>query len=68
MAKVKVYRARWYDATKDDYVVSRRLATKEGARKMRAELLENTEVEIDESMLERGEQFTPRDFVPQTRE
>jgi hypothetical protein len=67
MAKVNAYKVRSYDATKDDYVVSRRLATREGARKMRAELLENTEVEIDDSMLERGERFTPRDFVPQTR-
>jgi hypothetical protein len=31
---------------------------------MRGEVLEDTEIEIDESQLEPGEQWTPVDFKP----
>jgi hypothetical protein len=53
-----------YDISTDKQVVSRRMATREGAARMKGELLEKTEVEIDESRLEPGEQWTPRDFTP----
>lgn len=64
MAKVKVYRVKKYDIATDEVVISRRMATREGARGMCGKILENTEVEIDDSQLERGAEWTPKDFKP----
>jgi hypothetical protein len=64
MAKVKVYRVKVFDGMTDRRVISRRMATREGAATMRGEVLEDTEIEIDESQLEPGEQWTPVDFKP----
>jgi hypothetical protein len=64
MAKVKVYRVKVFDGMTDRRVISRRMATREGAATMRSEVLEDTEVEIDETQLEPGEQWTPVDFKP----
>jgi hypothetical protein len=40
------------------------MATREGAARMKGVLLENTDVDIDESQLEEGEQWTPKTFKP----
>jgi hypothetical protein len=64
MAKVKVSKVTVYDVTTDQQRVSRRMATPEGAAIMHGTVVENTEVEIDESQLERGEKWTPIDFKP----
>lgn len=62
MAKVTVYRVKKYDIGSDEFQISRRMATREGAQLMGAEIIENTEREIDDSELEHGEQWTRRDF------
>jgi len=62
MAKVRVYRVKVYDIKTDDEILSRRMATREGVAIMRGTPIESTETEIDDSQLERGEQWTPRDF------
>ena len=64
MPKVKVYKVKVYDINTDAYVVSRRMATREGAEIMKGVSLDNTEIEIDASQLETGENWTPRDFTP----
>jgi hypothetical protein len=43
------------------------MATRVGAEMMRGQIVENTAVEIDESQLEKGEQWTERGFSPQPR-
>ena len=67
MAKVTVYKVRIYDIQSDEFTLSRRMATVEGAARMRGDILENTAVEIDVSRLEPGEEWTPRDFNPLER-
>ena len=66
MAMVKVYRVTVFN--KDTNVwedqLSRRMATLEGAKAIGGKVIENTEIEIDDSLLERGEQYTPIDFQP----
>jgi len=62
MDKVTVYRVRVYDVTTDEFRLSRRMATAEGARLMRGEILLDTATEIDTSELEPGEQWTVRNF------
>ncbi len=64
MTTVRVYKVKVYDVTTDEFKVSRRMATREGAARMCGEVLQDTEVEIDASRLERGEQWTPKDFTP----
>lgn len=64
MAKVVVYRVKKYDILSDGYKSSRRMATREGARIMCAEVIEGTESEIDDSELESGEQWTLQGFDP----
>jgi len=64
MAKVTVYKVRVYNVMTDEYVLSRRMATHEGAGIMKGEIIEDSAVEIDESQLELGEKWTPRDFKP----
>jgi hypothetical protein len=63
MAKVKVYRVKKYEIKMDEYVLSRRWATREGAQRMGGEILERTEMEIDDSQLQ-GEPWTPLGFTP----
>ena len=60
--KVTVYEVRVYDIATDKFSLSRRLATREGAAIMHGKVLEDTQVEIDDSLLEPGEQWTPVDF------
>jgi hypothetical protein len=64
VAKVKIYRVKVYNVMTDQPVISRRMATREGAARMKGEVLENTEIAIDDSRLESGEQWTPIDFKP----
>jgi hypothetical protein len=66
MTRLKVYKVKVYDVTTDQFVISRRLATREGAAIMRGVVLEDTGVVIDASQLEPGEQWTPKDFTPQS--
>ena len=62
MAMVKIYKVRLYNVDNDALQISRRMATREGAKIMGGQVVEDTEREVDESELEFGEQWTPRDF------
>ncbi len=64
MAKVTVYKVQLYDALNDRPMISKRMATAAGAAMMGGHILEETAIEIDESQLERDEQWTERDFNP----
>jgi hypothetical protein len=64
MAKVKVFRANLYDPRSDNWLRSRRLFTRKGAEKVGADLVEDTEVEINESDLEEPGLWTARDYQP----
>jgi hypothetical protein len=64
MPRVRVYRVTVYDPETDKKFLSRRMATRDGAAIMHGTIIEDTEIEIDESQLERGEQWTPMDFKP----
>jgi hypothetical protein len=64
MAKKRVFRYRVYDVTKDDYVISTRMATREKIHLIQAEVLPDTETKIDSSLLEDG--WTKKDFDPNT--
>jgi hypothetical protein len=61
---VTVYRVQVYDVTTDDFRLSRRMATPEGAVKMGGEIIGATAVVVPVSALEAGEEWTPRDFNP----
>jgi hypothetical protein len=64
MGKVNVYKVRGFDLKTSQFAISPRMATRDGAAKMHGEVIENTEIEIDEEQLEPGEQWTPTDFKP----
>ena len=64
MAKVTVYKVQLYNVATDNSLISRRMATAEGAEIMGGHILKDTAVEIDLSQLESGEQWTPRGFNP----
>jgi hypothetical protein len=64
MPSVTVYKVQLYDVATDHPMISRRMATREGAEKMGGVILEDTAMEIDASQLESGEGWTPRDFNP----
>jgi hypothetical protein len=64
MAKVTVYKVKVHDVAVDSAVLSRRMATRRGAETMRGFVIEDTAVEIDDSLLETGEQWTARGFDP----
>jgi hypothetical protein len=64
MAKVKVYHVKVYDPTSDQWSISPRMATREGVAIMNGKIIEGSETETDESQLEHGEQWTPRNFTP----
>jgi hypothetical protein len=65
VAKVTVYNVKIHDLATDKFVISRRMATYEGAKIMHGEIVEESATEIDEADLEKGEPWTPRDFIPQ---
>jgi hypothetical protein len=64
MSKITVYKVGLYDVQNDEPRTSRRMATIAGAEIMGGWIIKGTEVEIDESQLEPGEEWTPRDFNP----
>jgi hypothetical protein len=64
MAKVTVYPIDIFDVMAGKILRSRRMATRAGAIIMRGTIVEAGAFEIDESQLERGEQWTPLDFKP----
>lgn len=64
--RVDVYKVRIYDAAIDDFRVSRRMATKVGAEIMRGEIIPESRVLIEADQLERGAQWTARDFQPES--
>jgi hypothetical protein len=65
MAKVKVFKFEVLDPYTAEPTVSRRMATREGAAKIPgSRVIEGTEIEIDESQLEKGYPWTPMDFTP----
>lgn len=64
MPKVIVYKVKVYDAIKDQSIVSRRMATEKGATIMGGVIIRESGIEIDTDRLERGEEWTERDFVP----
>ena len=65
MARVTVYRYRAYDINSDSDRVARRMGTREAIRMLeKAQLIEESGIEIDERRLEPySDGFTPRDFV-----
>jgi hypothetical protein len=64
MANVTVYKVRFYDIQTDGISFSRHMATAKGATRMRGDVTEDSAIEIDESQLEPGEDWTPRVFNP----
>ena len=51
IGKVKVYRFRKYDIARDDFIMSGRMATYACIRRIHAELIRSTELEIDKKDL-----------------
>jgi|tagenome__1003787_1003787.scaffolds.fasta_scaffold20690169_1 hypothetical protein len=64
MSKTKVYRVRLYDISNEKSVISRRMATPEGAAYMGGEIIDGTGYVVDVSELEPGDAWTPLDFEP----
>ena len=63
MTKSKVYLFKKYDINSDQYVVSRRMATRDAIEGIKAVIIPETEVEIDNSHLS-GDRMTEIDFKP----
>ena len=64
MSKTKVYKVRLYDISNEKSVISRRMATPEGAAYMGGEIIDGTGYVVDNFELEPGEAWTPLDFEP----
>jgi hypothetical protein len=62
----KVYRFRMYVIKDDEMLTSRRWATREAIERVRGEILESTETEVDSSVLD-SNGMTERDFDPHRR-
>jgi hypothetical protein len=68
VTKVKVYQFTVYDITNDVQRRSHRCATREAIKRVRRQVLEDTEVEVDPSVLGREEEgMTERNFDPHPR-
>lgn len=68
MGKVKVYRFRRYDIVSGETKKSRRWGTRKGIERICGEMLEDTAIEVDESVVGREIQgLTERDFNPNPR-
>jgi hypothetical protein len=63
MPKVRVYKVKVYDISTDEWRISSRMATLEGAKTMKGEVLADTDVAIDDFQLEPGQQWTPKKFT-----
>lgn len=68
MANVTVYKVRLYDAINDVSLISKRMATQKGAARMGGAIVVGTDVQIDSSQLEQGEEWTARNFNPRERQ
>ncbi|MEY9748866.1 hypothetical protein ABIF65_008240 [Bradyrhizobium japonicum] len=66
MARTTVYKVKLYNIATDEVVISRRMATYEGAAKMGGWPVEGTGHVVDLADLEPEEEWTPRDFDPTT--
>ncbi|WP_035677029.1 hypothetical protein, partial [Bradyrhizobium liaoningense] len=64
MTKATVYKVKLYNIATDEVVISRRMATYEGAAKMGGWTVEGTGRVVDVTDLEPGEEWTARDFDP----
>ncbi|MCP3402848.1 hypothetical protein [Bradyrhizobium sp. CCGB20] len=64
MARTTVHKVKLYNVATDEVVISRRMATNEGAIKMGGWTVEGTGVVVDLTDLEPGEEWTARDFDP----
>lgn len=64
MGKVTVYRVQLYDPSADAPMTSRRWMTRRGAEIVNGVIFEDTAVEIDETELENGNQWTTIGFDP----
>jgi hypothetical protein len=64
MAKITICRVDFYDVQNDTMHRSRRWFTREGAERVNGHVFEDTALEVDESALENGEQWTARGFDP----
>ena len=58
----KVFRFRKFDINKDDYVTSSRMATKKKIRELGAELVPDSEMKVDGTLLKEG--MTGKSFDP----
>ena len=68
MTKVKVYQFTVYDITNDEQRRSRRWGTREAIKRVCGQVLEDTEVEVDSSVLGRDEEgMSERNFDPHPR-
>jgi hypothetical protein len=61
---ITVYKVRIYNVQTDEFQISRRLATKAGAKMMGGDIVDGSDTDIDESRLEPGTQWTARGFDP----
>jgi hypothetical protein len=64
MVETRIYKVRLYNPATDETFISRRMATIQGAAFMRGEIIEGTGFVMDQTELEAGEKWTPRDFDP----
>ena len=64
MAKITIYRVEFYDVRNDASQRSNRWWTRQGAETFKAHILEDTALEVDDSCLEAGEQWTARGYDP----
>jgi hypothetical protein len=68
MAKIRIYRFTKYNIDSDEVMRSRRWATREAIGRIHGTVLEDTAVEVDESVLGTEiEGMTVRDFNPKPR-
>ncbi|HTU48838.1 MAG TPA: hypothetical protein VMF91_27490 [Bryobacteraceae bacterium] len=63
MAKLMVYSFKSWDGPSGTFITSSRMGTKAFIERIRATLIESSAVEIDESELEPGEEFTRIDYT-----
>ena len=59
---VLVHRYKVYDVTKDDYLVSTRMATPEKIEKIGGEIIPGTGLEVSEDLVKNG--WTEKNFTP----
>jgi hypothetical protein len=67
MSKTRVYKVKMYNPTTDGEMLSRRMATREGASIMGGWIVEGSGFVIDLTELESEIGWTPLDFYPVAR-